>query len=310
MQILFPYTNPPDVPVVITMGMFDGVHLGHQNLLEHTRTLASRLGARSAVYTMRNHPAHTWGAVPPPMLMTAGEKCAKIRALGIDDIYAVHFSREMAMLSPKAFVEALCAALDVRAVVVGFDFTFGRGGEGNMHTLRELGGAYGFGAEVIKPVLEGGEKVSSQRIRNRLALGDAEGAARLLGTAYTLRGTVRSCRGLGSKLGFPTANMDLERGKLLPQNGVYITRVHVMGRDFEGMTNIGERPTVQGSGSTSIETHILGFRHNCVGERLKVDFLRKIRDEIHFPSLEVLRGQLESDLETTRRYFAQQPAGV
>lgn len=287
-------------PAVIALGMFDGVHIGHQELLGTAASLADALDAVCCVYTFENHPAELLGR-HVELLTGAEERRALLSMFGADEVYMERFDETIMHLSPEAFVRRLCGAWHVRGVVAGFNYTFGDRGAGTSDTLRALGKELGFSVMIVPKVSEDGEPVSSSRIRSLLQTGDVRMAARLLGRAYAVSGMVCPNRQNGRKIGFPTANLLPEPGRALPRHGVYVTEAITDAGTFRGVTNIGANPTVHGDRVT-IETHLLGFSGELYGKHLEVRFLERIRGEHTFASLSELKTQIREDANAAARY--------
>lgn len=287
-------------PAVIALGMFDGVHIGHQELLGTAASLADALDAACCVYTFENHPAELLGR-RAELLTGAEERRALLSMFGADEVYMERFDETIMHLSPEAFVRRLCGAWHVRGVVAGFNYTFGDRGAGTSDTLRALGKELGFSVMIVPKVSVDGEPVSSSRIRSLLQMGDVRMAARLLGRAYAVSGTVCPNRQNGRKIGFPTANLLPEPGRALPRHGVYVTEAITDAGTFRGVTNIGANPTVHGDRIT-IETHLLGFSGELYGKHLEVRFLERIRGEHTFASLSELKTQIREDANAAARY--------
>ncbi|MDO4571858.1 MAG: bifunctional riboflavin kinase/FAD synthetase [Clostridia bacterium] len=290
---------PDREAAVVALGMFDGLHIGHRALLARCRALAETLGALPAAYTFLNHPQTVLSAAGPARLLGAQEKRAMMEALGIGCVCMEPFTRELAALSPEGFIQRLAARWELRALVAGFNYSFGRDGAGGPETLRELGARYGFRAEVLGPVLFKGEPVSSTRIRSLLEDGDARAAADMLGAPYTLCGRVVKNRQIGRRIGFPTANIAPEPGRVLPAEGVYASEARVGDASWRAVTNVGKNPTV-GGGRLSIETHLIGFDGELYGRELRVSFLARLRGETRFPSEEALRRQIALDVAAAK----------
>lgn len=285
-------------PAVVALGMFDGMHIGHRALIGRATELARAEGALSVVDTFSNHPAEVLGG-SIRMLSSVQEREQLMRFCGADEVRMRPFTREYAAYRPERFAEEELAAWDVRAFVVGFNYTFGEHGSGTPETLRTLGERYGFLVETVPPVLWDGEPVSSTRIRMALERGDATAAARMLGRAYALTGEVIANRRIGRRIGFPTANIAPDAGRVLPKEGVYAALAQTPDGVFPAMTNVGTNPTVGGT-ALSIESHLLDFDGDLYGKPLTVSFLSRIRDERTFESVEALREQLMRDVLAVR----------
>jgi riboflavin kinase/FMN adenylyltransferase len=286
----------PEDDMVLTIGVFDGVHLGHKHLLSHLKMKAGELGVHSGVVTFRRHPMEALSpSIVLPYLTSLEEKTRLIQAEGIDKIIALTFDRELSRLSARQFVTLLKKHLRMCGLVVGPDFALGHGREGNPEALRYIGDEMGFSVTVVPPLHIAGQVVSSTAIREALAAGDMPQVFRLAGRHYSISGTVVPGSGNGRQLGFPTANLKVDSGWAIPSDGVYATLTHIDGRVHQSMTNIGSRPTFGGKERT-LETYILNFKGDLYGHELTIDVVQKLRDERRFPSLEALKKQITEDV--------------
>ena len=292
--------------MIATTGFFDGVHLGHRLVIERLVSLARERGDESLVVTFWPHPRAVLqdGARELRLLNSLEEKKGLLRNLGVDRVEVLDFTRSFAALSAEQYLrEILRDRFGVTTLLMGYD---NRLGSDRLTAAALKPIADGIGMELIelsplsfRPNEASGE-ISSTQIRTALESGDIESAAEMLGYGYALKGVVVAGNRLGRTIGFPTANMKLyEPLKLVPGRGVYIVEAEVLGKKYRGMTNIGLRPTVGGS-FTTIETHILDFDEDIYGLPLRITFLRRLRDEVHFPSLEALKEQLEKDRDCCR----------
>ena len=289
--------------MVATTGFFDGVHLGHRLVIERLVSLARERGDESLVITFWPHPRAVLqdGARELRLLNSLEEKRELLRGLGVDRVEVLDFTRSFAALTAEQYLrEILRDRFGVTTLLMGYD---NRLGSDRMTAASLKPIASSIGIELIELEPFGHPDltpVSSTKIRRALEEGKVEEAAEMLGYEYALRGVVVAGNRLGRTIGFPTANMRLyEPLKLVPGRGVYVVEAEVLGKKYRGMTNIGLRPTVGGS-FTTIETHILDFDEDIYGLPLRIGFLRRLRDEVHFPSLEALKGQLEKDRECCR----------
>ena len=282
------------IPAVVALGMFDGVHLGHRALIGQTVAEANRLGAKPVVFTFSNHPMEVLGG-GVRLLSSIPERDDLLRALGAEEVASVAFTRKLAALSAEQFVELLLERWDVRALVVGYNYTCGARGAGTPETLAEIGKTRGLSVLVVPPVLLEGASVSSTRVREALEQGDVELAQRMLKRRYTLAGTVIENRRIGRRIGFPTANIAPEANRVIPKDGVYATVACVNGASYCAVTNIGTNPTVHGDHLT-IETHMIDFDQDIYGERLTVAFRKYLRGELMFSSLDELKEQIRLDI--------------
>ncbi len=284
----------PGVPIAVALGSFDGVHLGHEALLSACVEEARARGILSAAYTFLNHPGTLTGR-PVKLLTTPSEKAARFEELGLDAVIFGQFDECFAALPPERFVrEYLRERLAAKVCVCGFHYRFGAGGAGDAALLRRLCTAEGIEVRVIEPVTDRGELVSSSRIRALCEAGEVARAAELLGRPYALLSRVVEGKKLGRELGFPTINQVFPPDAVIPKKGVYETRLNLSGTVYRGVTNVGCRPTVKGAGINA-ETHILGFSGDLYGQMVQVSFLRMLRPERKFGSLEELRAQIARD---------------
>ena len=291
---------------VLTLGNFDGVHLGHQAILAALIARARALGGRAVVLTFEPHPVAVLAPGRAPlMLQTLHDRLASLAGLGVDVTVVQRFTRAFAALDPEAFVrEFLLRHLELAHVVVGYNVNFGRDRAGTADTLRALGARLGFAVEVVGPVAAGdGGQVSSTRLRALLQEGDMPRARALLGRPYALRGRVVVGDRRGRTLGFPTANLHLRAGLLLPPDGVYAVGVEVDGRSHEGVLNIGVRPTFAGRRRT-IEVHLLDFSGDLYRRWLVVKLIERLRGEQAFSGPEALRAAIARDVARARRVLA------
>ncbi|MHB9090657.1 MAG: bifunctional riboflavin kinase/FAD synthetase [Chloroflexota bacterium] len=297
-----PAAVPPD-PTVITIGVFDGVHLGHRALIQATVERAHTLGIRSAAITFDPHPRAVLGRGEAiQYLNSLSERIDLIRSLGVDTVAVLRFSLAVAGLSAEAFVRELKAQMGLAELWVGPDFALGKGRQGTVPVLRELGTAVGFAVETVPPVVVDGEVVSSSLIRRLLLAGDVEAAAILLSRPYTLEGIVAVGDRRGRTLGFPTANLPLAPERVAMANGVYVVRAHSQGRALPAVASIGVRPTF-GLNERGLEVFIMDFADDLYGQPLRVEFLRRLRPELQFDSIDALVAQMQRDVADARAYF-------
>lgn len=289
-------------PAVLSLGMFDGVHGGHRALLKKTVDIAWHEGYQSLAYSFANHPKSVLAGAPP-MLMTTEEREAAIRAAGVDAVCMDVFTKELASMSPEHFVKMLAVRFSAKALVVGFNYTFGYQGKGTASTLHQLGSAAGMDVHVVPAERYRGETISSSRIRECIEKGDILAANDMLLAPYTLRGNVVGNRHIGTTLGFPTANILPPEGKILPLAGVYATLAVINGQPHQAVTNVGNNPTVQGK-AIFIETHVLDFAGDLYGLPLEVQFHAFLRAEVMFASKQALAAQILHDTHNARRALA------
>ena len=291
---------------VITIGNFDGVHIGHQSLMKTLVARAAAAGSLSAVLTFEPHPLRVLAPDHAPrQIQTLRQKRASLAALGIDALVVLPFTLELAAMSARSFVEEiLLRRLRAREIHVGSSFAFGHRREGSFNLLRQLGEEHGFQAEKIHQVQFRGSRVSSTTVRQALITGQVALARRVLGRPFSLEGDVVHGTATGAGIRFPTANLRT-RNEIVPQNGVYVTTTILEGRRWKSVTNIGTRPTITGtaSGEAAIETHILDLGRDLYGAEIEVEFLLRLRDERRFPSGIELAVQIGRDVALARRYF-------
>jgi len=292
---------------VVTMGNFDGVHLGHRKLIQYVVQRAAKIGGTPMVITFHPHPLHLLAPNNAPMqIQTLSQKLAVIESLGIPVTLVIPYNEKLAVTSARDFVlDVLWERLRIREIYVGPAFAFGHRRQGSVNLLKEIGKEKGFIAEKIPQVEFRGTRVSSTTVRQALAYGQVALTRRLLARPFTLEGIVIRSAGLGSKLQVPTANLRTEN-ELIPQQGVYITRLCVDGDSWAGVTNIGFRPTVsaENDAALSIETHALDFSGDIYDKRIAVEFWRRIRGERRFDSLDELVARIRKDKEIAIRYFS------
>ena len=296
------------VPTVLTFGKFDGVHIGHQKIFSSVFRISEEEGLRSAVlsFTMEKDSFFLQGR--KDMLSTEDEHFTRLKNAGFHEVYLYPLTIEAARMSPEDFVRLiLIEALKVKYLVVGTDCSFGYQGAGNVALLKSLQEKYGFQLTVVDKVLTENSdgmkvEVSSSYIRKALEEGRVEEAAELLGREYSINGTVVHGKAIGRSLSFPTANIFPKEGKLTPKEGVYYTRVMALGEEYDAMTNIGRNPSISAENPLTIESHLLDFDRDIYGEKIRVSFVRRIREQKQFPNLEDLKAQLKTDLLTVEQF--------
>jgi riboflavin kinase/FMN adenylyltransferase len=298
--------SPLPYPVV-TLGNYDGVHVGHQEIFRRVRARATQHHGTAIVFTFEPHPLKVVAPERcPPIMVTCSQKIALIEAHGIDLVVCQPFQERFAAQSPADFVaQYLVRGLGVRLVIVGYDYSFGRGREGTIDHLRELGLEYGFDLEVVEPIEVDGEIVSSTRVRQLIPAGRLREANRCLGRPYSIAGQVIHGDHRGRKLGFPTANIR-STDELLPKKGVYVIRVRWHDRFFDGVLNLGVNPTF-GQREVTIEPHLFDFHEDLYGETIEVFFVKRLRDEVKFESPEALVAQIHRDVAEARQVLADNP---
>ncbi len=287
----------------ITIGNFDGVHLGHRALIAQVAERARVLRVPSLVMLFEPQPQEYFRPdVSPPRLMRLREKLVALAGLPVDRVLCVRFNAEVAALTPDAFIaQILTARLGVRYLAVGEDFRFGHARKGDIETLRRAGGRYGFEVSAAATFEVDGERVSSTRVRAALAAGNMELTKKLLGRPYWMCGKVAHGDKIGRGIGVPTANIALQRHRA-PVDGIFVVEVVISGERLPAVASVGTRPTVGGS-TPLLEVHVLDFDRNVYGAHVQVDFLHRLREERRFDSLEQMRDQIARDIEAARQYF-------
>lgn len=307
----FPVKARDAPPAVVTIGNFDGVHLGHQALVRTARARSDARRETCLALTFDPHPAAVLHPDRAPLrLMTVAQKGDLLAGLGIDVLAVLPFTRAVAGLSPADFAASvLRGALGARAVVVGEGFRFGKGRSGEVFDLERLGRDLGFDVVAVAAVLHGGVRVSSTRVRESLLAGDVEAAAGLLGRPYFVDGRVVRGDGRGRTLGIPTANLAVEN-EILPREGVYAALVgHGAGASCPAVVNRGRRPTF-GGGAPTTEAHLLDFAGDLYDQTLRVSFVSRLRDERAFSGRDALVTQIQADVEAARRVLARGGDGL
>ncbi len=292
-------------PCVATIGNFDGVHRGHQQLLQRLIEKSKATGFPSLLITFEPQPNEYFSQQTiPPRLMRLREKWQVLQELGLDYLLCLCFDQKLAEMPAEEFVQKiLVAQLHVTYVLVGDDFRFGYQRQGNIRLLQQLGEVYGFSAEAMPTFYEAGQRVSSSYVRKALMAADIALTEELLGRDYGLSGKVAHGDKLGRVLGFPTANVFLHR-KAVPVHGIFAVKTYGLENEpVYGVANVGNRPSV-GGGRTILEVHLFNFDQIIYGKRIYVEFIHKLRDEEYYPSLELLCEQIAIDVQQAKAYFA------
>jgi len=301
--------DPPQEGVV-SIGNFDGVHMGHQKVISHVVARAREIGAPSIILTFNPHPISLLRpAEAPRLLTTIRQRMELLRHTGVDSVSVVPFTHYVSRMSAQSFIQkVLVERFHAREVFVGANFRFGENREGDVELLAEEGQKYGFTAHAWPTVEDRGSLVSSTRIRKAVAAGQVEDAARMLGRTFFGDGKVLLGKKLGRKLGFPTLNVEIENEQI-PAEGVYLTAVYIPSfqRIFPSVTNIGVRPTVYENSSVTIESHLLDFTADVYQEQVRLFFLERLRDEEIFNSTLQLVAQVRRDVESARLFFLMHP---
>jgi riboflavin kinase / FMN adenylyltransferase len=286
---------------VVTIGTYDGIHLGHRALLDRTKEHSARLSAPTVLLTFEPMPREYLNPEAPPARLTSlRERWRVLEGMSLDSVLVLRFGEGLRNLPGEAFAGLLARNLGARAIVVGHDFRFGCNGEATAPMLAEAGRRLGFSVDVVPPVMLDGERVSSSGVRDALGRGEFDIAERRLGRPYTMRGRVVPGQRLGRDLGFPTANLRIERRRA-PLKGIFAVRVHGIGvTPLAGVASLGTRPTVGGV-HTLLEVHLFDFAADIYGREIEVEFVAKLRDEEHFPTVEALVEQIHRDAAQARR---------
>ncbi|WP_188992491.1 bifunctional riboflavin kinase/FAD synthetase [Paenibacillus nasutitermitis] len=290
------------LPKTLAIGYFDGVHKGHQNVIRRSVEAARKAGLQSAVMTFYPHPKEVLGQGEQYVngLTPLEEKVNRFRSLGVDVTYIVQFNLDFSAVTPAQFVEHVLRPLQVRKAVVGFDFSFGARGAGKADTLAEMGGP-DISVEIVDPLLIDGKKVSSTLIRQALAEGKPEQAEQLLGEPYHVQGTVVHGEGRGSKIGFPTANLETKAAYVIPRQGVYAIMAEWDGKRIPGVLNIGVKPTFHDNLTKPVmEAHLLDFAGDIYGQSITIHFISFLRTEKKFNSIDELVAQIHADAEQAK----------
>jgi riboflavin kinase/FMN adenylyltransferase len=308
---LFHGTDNADIarPTVLTLGVFDGLHLGHQLIMQTVVERARAVGAVPTVITFEPHPRevlHPESA--PPLLQTFDQKIEALGVLGIEQTIVIHFDKSFAKIRAQDFLrDAVVDRLHAKEVYLGRGFAFGHDREGNIDLLRSVSQSLGFFADEVPEVRLRGRRVSSSRIRELLQQGRVNLARRMLGRPYGVEGRVVRGAERGQTLGFPTANLH-PQNRVIPRNGVYVTATLIEGQWRRSVTNVGTRPTFESTAATSVETFVMNYSGDLYGDVVRVRFLYRLREEKKFSSGDELKSQIEHDVARAENYFLR--AGV
>ena len=296
----------PTRDTVLTVGVFDGVHLGHQHLIEQVKAHARRLDCLSAAVTFTRHPLTVITPETSIAYLTSLEQRLELmRSHGLELLVPLTFTSEVRNLTPRQFVSLLREKLRMRGIVIGPDFSLGRDRQGNAAVLSSLGQELGYEVASVEPVTRGGVVVSSTAVREVLARGEVEEVSKLLGRPFSITGKVVPGAGRGKALGFPTANLDYPSDQALPADGIYVGRVYLGQRVLKAAVNIGFRPTFEQE-DRAVEAFLLDFEGDLYGERLKLELLHRLRKEEKFASEEELKAQIARDVEMARKLLSSQ----
>ena len=305
MQVFRGVPERATTSTVLTIGNFDGVHLGHRALLADLKARARDLALPATVLTFEPHPRELFAPdQAPARLASLRDKVELLAECGVDRVHVCRFDRKLAALTAGQFVERiLVQGLAVRHLIIGDDFRFGKGRGGDFARLQQMGQQHRFAVEAMRTVDFGGLRVSSSAVREALAAGNIERAEELLGRAFVIAGRVMDGKKIGRTIGFPTANIQVKRQRL-PLSGVFaVTVAGIAAQPLPGAANIGVRPTVDAGMKPVLEVHILDFDRDIYGTHVDVNFLHKLRDEAKFDSLGELKAQIARDVADVREYF-------
>ncbi len=293
----------PPHGVVLTFGVFDGVHIAHQIVIGHVVSRARELETDGVVISFDPHPALSISGAAPPALTTVAKKTELLEELGVNRVIVEDFNQQFAQLSPEEFVrDVLVGRFRAREIVVGYDCAFGKDRAGDKHLLKELGEKYGFTVDVVGPYRLDGDVVSSTRIRTAVSRADLDLVRKLLDRLYSISGLVVPGKGMGHRIGYATANLQLQN-QALPPHGVYVVQVRLAEQQFDGILNMGSQPTF-GVNDFRVEVHLLDFDDDLYGQNVEIFFVRKIRDERAFTGLEELAEQIKKDETVARKVLS------
>ncbi len=304
MYILRGLRSPDNQPVALTIGNFDGVHIGHQALLERLKQEAQVRGLATAVVLFEPHPREFFAPQQAPTRLTSlREKLEIIAALGIDRVHVCRFNRTFAQTPATNFVQALQENLAARYILIGDDFRFGSGRSGDFALMEKIAAQGGFSVQSMHSILQGNLRVSSTAVRDALAQGNLDAARRYLGRRYSISGHVEHGNSLGKQLGFPTANVQLQHNRP-PLSGIFVVRARIeAGEWHKGAASLGVRPTISANGKPVLEVHLFDFNEQIYGKHLHVEFLHKLRDESKFSDLQSLTRQIALDVTQAKQWF-------
>jgi riboflavin kinase/FMN adenylyltransferase len=293
-------------PVALTIGNFDGVHLGHQALLNELRAAAQARGLQTAVIIFEPHPREFFTPQQAPARLTSlREKLEFFAALGIDRVQICRFNAHFAQMGAADFINVLHEKLFAKFVLIGDDFRFGSGRTGDFALMEKIGAQLGFAVHAVRSVKHDGVRISSTEIRAALLAGQMREAQRYLGRHYSISGRVVHGDGLGRKIGYPTANIQLKHNRP-PLSGIFVVQVHAEGLGvLQGVASLGVRPTVKHDANPVFEVHLFEFEQQIYGKHLRVEFLQKLRDEEKYPDVETLTRHIALDVEHAKKWFEQ-----
>jgi riboflavin kinase / FMN adenylyltransferase len=294
------FTNP-----VVTVGNYDGIHIGHRRIIERMKVRAGEINGTSILVTFHPHPLHVLKPDKELAAITPLEERRRlIEETGVDALFMIPFTKEFSQIAAEDFVrDILVKRLAIKGIVVGYDFRFGREGKGDLALLEKMGRLCGFFVEEVAEITIEGEKIGSNRVRKLVAAGAVAMAGRVLGRPYAIKGTVVRAKGRGRTIGYPTINLKTDY-MLIPKNGVYVTQVEIEEQRFGAVTNVGTNPTFETGQEQSIESFVLDYNGDLYDKEVRVIFLDRIRDEVRFGSVEELTARIAKDVELAREYFS------
>lgn len=282
-------------PTVVALGNFDGVHMGHQELIRRCVEAAKTAGIKSAVFTFSNHPRNVMGGNAVKNIIYPDVKEHIMESLGVDYVFDIPFTDEVRTMTPEDFVnKLLVSTFKMREAYCGFNYRFGFKGAGTPEILAHMGIEQGFGVHVLSPVIIDGNVVSSTLIRQLIEEGRMEECTKYMGRTYSVEGEVVVGNRLGKSIGFPTSNLNIDLNMVSPPNGVYITTCEYGGKTYGSITNVGNKPTI-GEFVRNIETHIFNFDKELYGKNIRVNFIKRVRPEFKFDSIDTLKKQITED---------------
>jgi len=306
MQILRGLSSPDQQPVALTIGNFDGVHLGHQALLNALCAAAKTRGLQTAVMIFEPHPREYFAPQQAPARLTSlREKLELFSMAGIDRVHVCRFNTHFAQLSAEDFVDGLHHKLHAGYVLIGDDFRFGSGRAGDFALMEKIGSRHGFNVNAVDTVSSGGVRISSTAVRTALRAGQLSEARTYLGRHYSISGRVVHGDGMGKKIGFPTANIQLKHN-LPPLSGIFVVQVHAEDLGvLQGVASLGVRPTLKQDAKPVLEVHLFEFGQQIYGKHLRVEFMQKLRDEEKYPDVDTLIRHIALDVEHAKKWFEQ-----
>ncbi len=290
-------------PTAVTLGKFDGLHRGHELLMQNVLECSRKYKVASVAFTFDMPPRNRVEEIVANVLTTNDEKQYIFEKQGIDYLIECPFTPEVMAMEPEEFIKWIVDSLNMKYVVVGDDFRFGHKRAGDYHTLQQYEEQYGYKTIVLDKLKDSNRDISSTYVREKIADGNIRKANQLLGYHYFIKSEILHGKKLGRRIGIPTINMILPEHKLLPPNGVYVTEVLVDGKTYMGVTNVGCKPTVSEDRVIGVETYIDDFNQDVYGEKIVVSFLEFIRPEMKFASVEELKKQMNTDIQVARKYY-------